>query len=447
MRTAPLRPTLAVLAVAALASCALKGGPPAEPLPEVALPAPEPAAAAMAKGAFAAYVRAAVLTGPGAAATVARVAEAEAAVEGAARGYRPEIGLSLDMAAEQVSGAGSSGLVPALRIVQAVFDGGARRREAEATEARLSLAEAEQAGALARLALDVIEAVGAVERARAEAALAEADRAGHAELLAGIEARAAAGAGTEGEVLTARGRLAAAEAEEIAARGAARAAQARLDEVAGAVEREPPPLVSAPLLTPVPLAGAATAALAARRAAVAAAEADLARAAAQRLPVTALTVTARKDADEDGETLTAGLGIDHDIDTAGKRRSAVAVAEARLAAARAELDAAERAAARQARQDADALFTAAETAAAAARAVAAERAAFAATVAEVDLGRRPATALLDARRDLTRAERTLVRADTEFRLAGWRALARDGAILSALGLPLPGSAPVAVAAP
>lgn len=447
MPPAPLRLTLAALAVAALASCALKGGPPAEPLPEVALPAPQPAAAAMARGDFAAYVRAAVLTGPGAAATVARVAEAEAVVEGAARGYRPEIGLSLDAVAEQASGAGSSGLVPALRIVQAVFDGGARRREAEAAGARLSLAEAEQAGALARLALDVIEAVGALERAGAEAALAEADRAGHAELLAGIEARAAAGAGTEGEVLTARGRLAAAEAEAIAAGGAERAARARLDEVAGAVDRAPPPLVPAPTLRPVPLGGAATAALAARRAAVAAAEADLARATAQRLPVAALTVTARHDTDDDGEALTAGLGLDYDVDAAGKRRSAVAVAEARLAAARAELDAAERAATRQTKQDADALLTAGETAAAAARAVEAERAAYAATVAEVDLGRRPATALLDARRDLTRAERTLVRAETDLRLAGWRALARDGAILSALGLPLPGAVPVAVALP
>ena len=445
--TAARRLPLAMLAGLVLAGCALNGGPPAAPLPEVALPAPQPAAAAMARGAFAGYVRVAVLTGPGSAASVARVAEAAAVADGAARAYRPEIALSLDAAAEQVAGVGSSGLVPGLRIVQALFDGGARRREGEAAAARLNLAEAEQAGALARLALDVIEAVGALEAARAEAALAEADRAGHAELLAGIEARTAAGAGTEGEVLTARGRLAASEAEAIAAAGAARAAQARLDEVAGAVTGTPPALAAAPRIGPVPLAGAASAALAVRRAAVAAAEADLARATAQRLPGVALTLGARRDPGDDDETLTAGLGLDYAVDTAGRRKSAVIAAEARLAAARAELDAAERAAARQSRQDADAIRTAADTAAAADRAVAAERAAYDATVAEVDLGRRPATALLDARRDLTRAERTLVRARVEARLAGWRALARDGAILSALGLPLPGGMPVAVPAP
>ena len=429
----------------ALSGCGLTGREPdAPPLPEVALPAPQPAAAAMARGAFAGFVRGAVLAGPGTAASVARVAAADAEAEGAARANRPELTLSLDAAATSLAGGSSAGLVPALGLAQTLFDFGATRRLSEAAQARLRAAEAEQAAALTRLALDVVEAVAALELERRRAVLAEDDREGHAELLAGITARAEAGTGTEGEVLTARGRLAGAEAAAVAARGAVNAAEARLEELAGPGHAAPPPLPAAPALAPVPVGGAATPELAAREAALAAARADLAAAEARRMPVAALNLSARQDADGD-EDLSGSLGLDYTADTQGRRRTAVAAAAARLAEAEAEREAAARAATRAARQAADALATARDRAAAARRATEAERAAFAAAEAEVERGRRPATALLDARRDLTQAERLLAEAEMALKLAGWRQLARDAALLSALGLPLPGAAPVAVA--
>lgn len=425
----------------ALSACTL-AAPPAEPPPAVALPAPEPAAAAMATTPFAAYLRGAVLAGPGTAASVARVARAGAEAEGAARAYLPALSLSLDAAAEGLAGGAAYGIVPTLSLAQHLFDGGARKRAAEAAQARLRLAEAEQARALTGHALDLVEAVAALERARAEARLAAEDRAAHVTLLDGIARRAAAGAGTEGEVLTARGRLAGAEAAELAAQGAVRAAEARLDELAGPGWPAAPPLPEAPRLAPVPLGGAETAELAARRAALAAARADLAAAEARLLPTAGLTLSAARPGDGAGTETSAGLGLDYEIDARGSRRAGVAAALAGLAEAEAGVEAATRAAERAGRQAADALETARGSAAAADRAALAERAAFAATEAEVDRGRRPATALLDARRDLTRAETLLVQARMAERLAGWRLLALDGRLLSALGLPLPGAAPV-----
>jgi len=436
----------ALCLVVALSACTL-GAPPPDVPPELALPAPEPAAAAMAATPFAGFVRGAVLSGPGTAASVARVARAGAEAEGALRAYRPDLSLSLNAAAESLASGNVYGLVPTATLAQVLFDGGARRLAGHAAQARLQAARAEQAAALTGLALDVVAALAELELARSRAALAGRDRAAHAALLDGIARRAEAGAGTEGEVLTARGRLAAAEAAEIAAQGAVRSARARLEELAGAGRPVPPSPPMAPRLRPVALAGAATPDLARRQAELDAAKAELEAAQARRLPVAGLSASASRPADGDGAEAAAGLALDYDIDTKGRRRADLAAAAARLDEARAALETARRAAIRAERQAADAIVTARDRAAAAERAAEAERAAFAATEAEVDRGRRPATALLDAQRDLTRAELTLAEARNAELLAGWRALAIDGRLLSALGLPLPGAAPVLGAGP
>jgi outer membrane protein TolC len=426
-----------------LSACAFSIADKAEPpLPEVVLPAPQPAAARMSASPFAAYVRGAVLAGPGAEASVARVALARAELDAARNAYVPRLSLALGAAAGQAEGAASYGIVPGLQLAQTVFDGGAGRMRSQAAAARLVEVEAEQAIVFTRLAFSVIEAMAELELAERLAALSEEDRLAHEELVSGIRQRLEAGAGTEGETLTAIGRLQASEAAAIAARGAARSARARLDELAGQSRPEPPVLPQAPVLEDIPIGGQSTAELSARIVAVTAASLELGAARARGLPGAELSVSLSRPGRGEDIRQSAGLDVGYEVDAAGRRSAAIAGAAARLAQAEADLEIARRAALRQDQTMLDELETARATAEAARSAAQTQRSAFAVTETEVSLGRRASTALLDARRDLTQAERALVQAEIELRLAGWRSLAIDARLLSALGLPLPGAAPV-----
>lgn len=432
-----------VVAVSLIPACTFsredKAGP---PLPNVVLPVPQPAAARLSASPFAAYVRGAVLAGPGAEASVARVALARAELDAARNAYVPRLSLALGAAASQSDGAASYGIVPGLQLAQTVFDGGAGRMRAQAAAARLVEVEAEQAIVFTRLAFSVIEAMADLELAERIAALSEEDRRAHEELVAGTRQRLEAGAGTEGETLTAIGRLQASEAAAIAARGAARSALARLDELAGQSGPKPPELPQAPVLEKIPIGGQSTAELTARTVAVTAAGLELGAAQARGLPGAEFSVSLSRPGRGEDIQQSAGLDVGYEVDAAGRRKALVAGATARLAQAEADLELARRSALRQDQTMADELETARATAEAARNAAQTQRSAFTVTETEVSLGRRASTALLDARRDLTQAERALAQAEVELRLAGWRALATDARLLSALGLPLPGAAPV-----
>jgi outer membrane protein, adhesin transport system len=220
-------------------------------------------------------------------------------------------------------------------ISQLIYDGGASAAGLTAASARVLGGVAGRSEAASRAAMAAVTAWADVATARHLVRAAEASLSALEATVAQIEERAAAGAGSSADTLTARSRLANERAAVVAARSEVARAEAVFIEVFGqtpAIGLDLPPLAPAPPgeSPPAPVILQAEAALLA-------ADADLAAAEAARFPSLSLTVSAVPGADA-----VAGLASEQLLAPSRGRAARVAAAEARVAARRTDLDATRR---------------------------------------------------------------------------------------------------------
>ncbi len=365
-----------------------------------------------------------------------RAAEAEkAAADGA---LRPDVSLGISAEARRVQDATSSDASPFLRVSQLVYDAGAARASRTAAEARVLQSRAQQIETGAQTTLAAVETYKRLVTSRRVLALAEENLNVLRTIAGQIEDRAAQGAGSTADILTAESRIADAETRRVDAQSRLDRAQAAFRRIFGEIPANLPAAVSAPalpaeerdVLSQSPRLRAADARLKA-------AEADLATARARRQPAVELGATGRQAPSGGGADIGLDLSLEYSLDTRGERRAAIAAAEARRDAARAERD-------NLRREVREALaFVRSDQATGAARVVAA-REAVRTNAASVEaardqfrIGRRSLVDLLDAQRDYIRAEETLILAEQARFLTDYAALALTGDILDVFDIELP----------
>lgn len=367
----------------------------------------------------------------------ADVLAARAREDGEAGGFLPRFSLGVTLASG-LSG-GSVGLSPILELVQLVYDGaattsrqiGARARVFESRGARLEVAAA--------LALEGVEAWQTLVAARDRYDLARDNEAAHRSLLAQVQERSDAGAGTQSDVLIAEARLADAVSRRVQALSGRDRAEAVFREIfdRGATRLSTPP--DAPTLSEVPDGTLIASSPRVRGvdASIKAAEADLAATRAARFPRVDLRTTGRREVRGSGIDTDLDLLLGYDSGAPGQKAAAIRGAEARLAGLRADRDGLTREIRRAldfARSD---QRTGLQRVRAAREAVDANAATVAAGREEFSIGRRGLIGLLDAQRDLFEAGERLITARREQALSGYVVLALTGDILDAFAITLP----------
>lgn len=382
---------------------------------------------------FGQSVAAAVEGYPSLAAGLARMQAAQAAIAGEAGAFRPQIGLGAEASVQLSGGDRSSRATPLLTVSQLVYDGGVASARTRAAEAQLAQAGSDRMATAAALTLQAVEIWHEVLHRRRMLDLAARNVTLHREFLAQTQERVDAGAASETDLLTAQSRLADATARRVGAQSRLERAEAAFLEVYG----RPPGALPAPAAAPsLPAEATATldssprlrsldAALAAAQA-----EAEAARAGQRPSVIARLTGGARDGRPDVGAT----LGLQYDLDTAGRRQAAVTAAEARFAEVAANRDTLRREIAR-------ALDVVRSDQRAGAARLQSARVARRANEANVDavreqfgIGRRSISELLDAQRDFLTASEALLEAELELAVAGYAALALTGDILDVFGI-------------
>lgn len=387
---------------------------------------------------FGQQVAAAVREHPALGAGAARISAAQAELDAERGRLLPQVTLGAETGTRLVGGAGGTRTTPVLQISQLLFDGGASRSRSEAARARVTGQYSERLALASGIALNAVETYHRLLHERRLLALAERNLMVHREFLGQMEERLEAGAGTEADLLAARGRLADATTRQIAARGRLDKAEAGFREIFGAMparmgELRPAPalplLDEAELLRSSPRVRSLEAELAAARAAVEAARAG-------RMPGLFLSLEGARDAAGQPD-ISAGLRLRYDLDTDGRRRAAVAQAEARVAEIESDLDALGRqitrslAVLRSDQRSGQARIRAARDA------LAANEAAVTASRDQFAVGRRSILQLLDAQRDFVTASEAVLAAELDLSLSGYAALGLTGDILDVFGIILP----------
>jgi len=395
---------------------------------------------------FGQAVAGAVQAYPSLTAGLARMRAAQAAIDGEAGAFRPQLGFGAEAGVQLTGGSRTSRATPLVTVTQLVYDGGGTGARTRAAEARLAQAGSDRLATASALTLQAVEVWHEVLHRRRLLDLAGRNLELHREFLAQTEARVNAGAASETDLLTAQSRLADATARRVGAQSRLERAEAGFFEVYG----RPPGAIPAPAPAPaLPVDAAATldrsprlrgldAALAAAQAEVEAARAGL------RPSVTARLTGGTRDGRAD---VGASVGLQYDVDTAGRRQASVAAAEARAAEVIANRDALRREIARALEVVRSDQRAGAERLRAARVARRANEANVEAVREQFGIGRRSIGELLDAQRDFLSASEALLEAELELALSGYAALALTGDIVDVFGIALPpleGTAPRAV---
>ena len=370
----------------------------------------------------------------------ADVLAARAREDGEAGGFLPRFSLGVTLGSG-LSG-GSMALSPIVELMQLVYDGGATASRRIAARARVFESRGARLEVAAALALEAVEAVEAWQNlvaARAQHDLARENEAAHRSLLAQVQERSEAGAGTQSDVLTAQARLADAVARRVQALSGRDRAEAVFREIfdRGATSLGAPP--DAPTLSDVPddRLIATSPRVRGIDASIKAAEADLAATRAARFPRVDLRTTGRREVRGSGIDTDLDLLLDYDSGAPGQKAAAIRESEARLASLHADRDSLAREIRRAlafARSD---QRTGLVRVRAARDAVDANEATVAAGREEFSIGRRGLIGLLDAQRDLFEAGERLIVARREQALSGYVVLALTGDILDAFAITLP----------
>ena len=360
------------------------------------------------------------------------IAAGQADREGNASVYRPQVSLGAEALANSSGGGVTTSAAPVLRVSQLVFDGGAGRYAARASEERVAATQADFAVAASEVAFRAVDAKISLWRARqldrvATERLTEIDR-----FLAQAEQRLNAGVGTESELTLGRSRLADARARQIEVSQMLAVARADHTEVFGGPSTA---IAGLPPIAPR-TSGLGSPRLVAMDFAVNAAIYNLEQVRAQRLPGISAGLSARPDSAPQGG-LRAELGVSYALSSGGARAAAVREAEALLNATRAERDGLVRQIGRAASNARSASQASGQRVSAARLSVQAAEAALATAKEQFSIGRSDLTVALDAQRDLSQARESLVIAQAEQVRQSYLALSITGEILPLFDIPLP----------
>lgn len=390
---------------------------------------------ALAQSSFGQQITQAVNTSPDLAQSSVRIRAAQAEQEAAEGAWKPQVSVGVNASTRQqtINEASTS---PYLRISQLVYDGGAAAGDQTAARARVLQSRGDQLTTAAAVTLEAIEAYVMVLDRRKLLSIARANVATHERLERQISERTESGAGSEGDVLTARSRMADARTFYADAQARADRAEARFREVFARAPSSLPRPQAAPGLTRSDAEIVANSPrVRALTASLRAAEADLIAAKARRRPSLVAGALGDRDGNDDPD-VSVDLSLNFDLDTSGQRRAAVKAAEARVEEVQFERDVLIREIGRELdfiRSDQKA---GAERLRAARIAAKANADSVAATQEQFTIGRRSLIEILDAQRDYVGAQERLILAEQNFFLTNYAALSLTGDILDVFGIAL-----------
>ncbi len=384
---------------------------------------------------FGKQVRAAVETSPTLAQSGTRM-DIATANEDAARGaFLPQVALGVNARSERIA-SDAADVSPYLRVSQLVYDGGAASGDLTAARARVLESRGDQLQTAAATALAAIETYVVVLDRREILDITAKNVAVHEELVQQISDRAAGGAGSNADVLTARSRMADARTRFADAKAQGDRAEARFREVFGFAPDALPSPVPAPTLArsdsqivmDSPQIRRADAGLIA-------AKAERAAALARRQPDIRVAAFADQDDSRDAN-FGVDLSFNYELDSTGQRRAAIAAAEAQVK----EAEFARESLIREITRELDFIRSdqkaGAERLKAARVAVQANADSVTATREQFTIGRSSLIEILDAQRDYVNAQERLILAEQSFFLTNYAALSLTGDILDLLGISL-----------
>ena len=384
---------------------------------------------------FGQRVRTAVLTSPNLAQSNAGIEIANARQQAAKGAFLPEVSLGLNARSERVD-SDIADTSPYLRVSQLVYDGGAAAGTLGAAKARVLESRGEQLHTAAATALAAVETYILVLDRRKIREIARQNVETHAMIEAQIADRAAGGAGSNADVLTARSRMADARTRHADARAQVDRAEARFREVFGSDPGNLPSPVAAPALarsdTQIVMDSPQ---VRQAEAAVVAARAERTAALARRQPDVRVSAFANQDTNRDAN-FGVDLSVDYEIDSTGKRKASIAAAEAEVKRSEFARDTLIREIKREldfVRSDQKAGAQRLREAKAAAQANAQS---VSATQEQFAIGRSSLIEILDAQRDYVNAQERLILAEQNFFLTNYAALSLTGDILDLFGIVL-----------
>ena len=384
---------------------------------------------------FGKRVRSAVETSPNLAQSDTRMEIANANKDAAKGAFLPQVSLGINARSERIE-SDIADVSPYLRVSQLVYDGGAASGDLAAARARLFESRGDQLQTAAATALAAIETYVLVLDRRKILDITAQNVAVHEALVRQISDRAAGGAGSNADVLTARSRMADARTRFADAKARVDRAEARFREVFGTA----PGVLQAPVPAPdltrsdtqivmdSPQIRRATASLMA-------AKAEWTATQARRQPDLRVAAFANQD-DSSDANFGVDLSFNYELDSTGQRRAAIVAAEAQLK----EAEFARESLIREIRRELE--FIRSDQKAGAERLRAARVASQAnadsvtAARAQFTIGRRSLIEILDAQRDYVNAQERLILAEQSSFLTNYAALSLTGDILDLLGISL-----------
>ncbi len=387
------------------------------------------------RSSFGQRIRRAVETSPNLAQSETGVDAAFADMDAAEGAFLPQVSLGVNARSERVD-SDIADVSPYLRVSQLVYDGGAAAGDLAAARARVLVSRGDQLQTAAATALAAIETYVLVIDRRKIVEIAWENVRRHEEIEEQISDRAAQGAGSAADVLTARSRVADARTKLADARAQADHANARFQEVFGIPPGKLDPPVPAPNLARSDAVIVMDSPQVRRAdAAVLAAQADRSAAIARRQPDVRVSAFANQDDSRDAN-FGVDVSVNYELDSTGQRRAAIAAAEARVKQA----EYAREVLVREIQRELG--FIRSDQKAGAQRlreariAVAANADSVAATQEQFQIGRSSLIEILDAQRDYVNAQERLILAEQNFFLTNYAALSLTGDIIDLLGIQL-----------
>lgn len=381
---------------------------------------------------FAELVRASVANAPTSSAGVASIVAARSRIKAEKGAFLPQIN-----AETSITSGGDA--VPILRMSQIIYDGGkgagrVALRRSEARETWLS-----EISSLSALSFEAVETIVDLDRNRALEEQAQRNLSRTRSLVADLQSRFDAGAGSVADLLAGQGRQSNAESELAQAQTDVALATATWVEVFGAPPSGIPKIPAAPHLGRRSLEElvARSPRLRGQIAASAIRENEVTLAKRATRP----TLSAILETDFNQGTLpsdaNARLGIDVPIYRGGIARANIDTAEAGLEQSRAGEEALRRELLRSLAQALEETSSIQGRLASARRAVRTNEKALEAARGQVDIGRGTLVQTLDALRELNTAQTRIIQLQAQARRAEYAVLAVTGDILDALGIAQP----------
>ncbi len=382
---------------------------------------------------FGKRVRHAVETSPNLARSMSALDVAVANHDAAKGAFLPQVSLGINARSERVD-SDTADVTPYLRISQLVYDGGAASGDLTAAKARVFESRGGQLSTASATALAAIEVYIVVLDLRKILDISVKNVEVHQQLVQQISERAALGAGSNADVLTARSRMADARTRLADAKARVDLADARFREVFGSPSGDLQPPIKAPTISQSDHS-IVTGSLQIRRseAALLAAKAERAAALARRQPGVNVSAFADRD-DSNDANFGVDLSFNYELDSTGQRRAAITAAEAKVR----EAEFVHQSLTREIQRELDTIradqIAGAQRLREARIAAQANADSVAAARAQFTIGRRSLIEILDAQRDYVNAQERLILAEQNYFLTDYAILSLTGDILDLLGI-------------